>query len=54
MDCIALFEACHSQSLGSIKQPGLDIWKTKSLLNDQYYFFQILEAYNDLIIESLE
>ena len=27
----------------SIKRPGLDIWK-KSLLNQYYLFFQILEA----------
>ena len=45
-----LFQGCHGQFLGSIKQPGLDIWK-KYLLNDQFYLcFQILEAYNDQVL----
>ena len=33
-----LFQGCHCQFLGSIKQLGLDICK-KSLLNDKYYLF---------------
>ena len=32
------FISWHSQFLGFIKRPGLDIWK-KSLLNDQHYLF---------------
>ena len=38
IDRTVLFQSCHCQFLGSIKQPGLDNWK-KSLLNDQYYIF---------------
>jgi len=37
-DCTVLFQGYHGQFLGSIKWPGLDIWK-KCLLNDQYYLF---------------
>ena len=37
-DRTLLFQGCHGHFLGSIKQPGLDIWK-KSLLNNQYYLF---------------
>ena len=38
-----LFQGCQGKFLISIKRSGLDIC-TKSLLNDQYYLFQILGA----------
>ena len=38
IDRIVVFQDCHDQSLGSIKRPGLEIWK-KSLSNDQHYLF---------------
>ena len=54
--CTVSFQGCHDQFLGSIKQPGLDIWK-KSILNDQYHLIlsnsRSLEQ-PGLIIESLE
>ena len=33
-----LFQGCHGQFLGSIKQTGLYFWK-KSLLNNHYHLF---------------
>ena len=54
-DRTVLFQGCHHQFLGSIKQPGLDIRK-KSLLNDQCYSFSNSRSLEqpDLIVESLE
>ena len=35
--CTVLFQGCHDQFLGSIKQPGLDTYLEKVYyLNDQY------------------
>ena len=55
IDRTVLFQGCHSQFLGSIKRPDLDIWK-KSLLNNQYYLFASSRRLEQagLIIETLE
>ena len=55
IDRTLLFQGCHGQFLGSIKRPGLDIWK-KSLLNDKYFLFSNSRSLKrpGLIIESLE
>ena len=55
IDHTVLFQGCHCQFLGSIKQPGLDNWK-KSLSNNQYYLFSNSRNLErpGLLIESLE
>ena len=55
INCTVLFQGCHSQFLGSIKQPGLDIWK-KSIKRPVLSFFSNSRSLErpGLIIETLE